>query len=1128
MDGGRQNGVFRPLRWNLRELVVPGIVTLVVILGWVFLAVQRRTLVRIAINGYQETELEIVRALARSVDYYVRHQVEYHGRDDVTEFEQEIFARFIAPVRLLEHGDAWIYAPDHVVFDLSSDFPEEYRGKNMAQIFEIQKERGAAHYEEMVEAVMAAREGVGWYIWLPEKGKEIAAWTPVQIGDYVWTIGLSTPLPEILESTGAAAQMRTSLAVVSGGTLLALVMLGIWGYTAAMRKRAEDIARVQRDLGLALGAAKSTEEVLRLCVEGAMHVSGMDCGGIYLLNESSGALDLVFHIGLPDEFVRSASHYGPDSPNARLVMKGKPVYSLYAELGVQPELLESDDGLRAAAIVPVWHQGRVIACLNVASHTHKKVPPLAREALESIASRIGSVIARVKAEDALRESEGRYRALIENAPLGIIALNSSGQVVTINREMLSILGLDDRLADEVTDLSYPQVDRAGITADINRCLESGRPIRAECLYVNERGEEAYLRYYLAPTLDTRGEAVGVQAIVEDITGYKRAEADLERLLTDLQRHSIQLQAAVQISKSASTILDPEELMRRAVDLIREHFEFYYVGLFLVDDVERPRWATLRAGTGEAGRQMLAAGHRLAVGGTSMIGWCVANARPRIALDVGKDAVHFDNPYLPDTRSEMALPLISRGQVIGALTVQSEREAAFSEDDVAILQVMAEQLAIALQNASLYEAAQQEIVERKQVEELLAYLNRRLSMLLDVASGVDATVEEGGVAERLVRALVARVNYDLVVLFVLQGDELKARWWACADCDEQDLAEFFTIPRSRGITWRVVRGGRPAFVRDVRQDPDYIGPREIFSEICCPLFDEHGVIGVLDVGSKRSLSDADFTIVQAAARLAEAALINARLYEQVRRQAIELEERVIERTAELVALNRELESFSYSVSHDLRAPLRSIDGFSRALLEDYYELFDDTGRDYLRRVRAASQRMGRLIDDLLTLSRVTRREIHRERVNLSRIARSIANELRASDPERQVEFVIEPDLIAYGDARLLRVVLENLIGNAWKFTSRHPTARIEFGATHQPDGTRVYFVRDDGAGFDMAYADKLFGPFQRLHAMTEFEGNGIGLATVKRIINRHRGRIWAEGAVEQGAAFYFTIGDGVTS
>lgn len=226
--------------------------------------------------------------------------------------------------------------------------------------------------------------------------------------------------------------------------------------------------------------------------------------------------------------------------------------------------------------------------------------------------------------------------------------------------------------------------------------------------------------------------------------------------------------------------------------------------------------------------------------------------------------------------------------------------------------------------------------------------------------------------------------------------------------------------------------------------------------------------------------------------------------------------------ELKAVNKELEAFSYSVSHDLRAPLRSIDGFSQALLEDCSEQLDTMGQDYLRRIRLATQRMGHLIDDLLTLSRVTRSDMHVESVDLSGLASHICTDLQQTQPERQVEFAIQPGLFAQGDAHLLQVVLENLLNNAWKFTSKNLQAKIEFGAIFQDSGISVYFVRDDGTGFDMAYYDKLFGPFQRLHASHEFPGNGIGLATVQRIVYRHGGQVWAEAAVEQGATFYFTL------
>jgi signal transduction histidine kinase len=246
-----------------------------------------------------------------------------------------------------------------------------------------------------------------------------------------------------------------------------------------------------------------------------------------------------------------------------------------------------------------------------------------------------------------------------------------------------------------------------------------------------------------------------------------------------------------------------------------------------------------------------------------------------------------------------------------------------------------------------------------------------------------------------------------------------------------------------------------------------------------------------------------------------------MVEQIEERDRLLENRVEERTAQLLAANKELESFSYSVSHDLRAPLRSIDGFSLALVEDYGGCLDDKGRSYIERVRAATQRMGMLIDDLLNLSRVTRTEMRKERVDLSSMANTIALELARTATERDVAWAIDEEMEAFGDSRLLRIVLDNLLGNAWKYTSKHQSARIAVGREKCKEGY-TYFVKDDGAGFDPAYAPRLFGAFQRLHGAAEFSGTGVGLATVYRIIQRHGGKVWAEGAVEQGATFYFTL------
>jgi two-component system NtrC family sensor kinase len=258
--------------------------------------------------------------------------------------------------------------------------------------------------------------------------------------------------------------------------------------------------------------------------------------------------------------------------------------------------------------------------------------------------------------------------------------------------------------------------------------------------------------------------------------------------------------------------------------------------------------------------------------------------------------------------------------------------------------------------------------------------------------------------------------------------------------------------------------------------------------------------------------------------------NRRIGEQLLRKELEVTEaRAARQVAEARAVmaeelerkNKELEAFSYSVSHDLRAPLRSINGFSTALLEDYAGKLDAKGQEYLGRVRTAADRMGELIDDLLDLSRVGRADLQRERVDLSALARTVAREIQRVTPGRQARFLIPDAIVADADRRLLRVALENLLGNAWKFTANAAEAVIEFGAVEK-DGGLTYFVRDNGAGFDMHYMEKLFAPFQRLHTEAEFPGTGIGLATVYRIVERHGGRVWAEGVVGKGATFFWTL------
>jgi light-regulated signal transduction histidine kinase (bacteriophytochrome) len=283
----------------------------------------------------------------------------------------------------------------------------------------------------------------------------------------------------------------------------------------------------------------------------------------------------------------------------------------------------------------------------------------------------------------------------------------------------------------------------------------------------------------------------------------------------------------------------------------------------------------------------------------------------------------------------------------------------------------------------------------------------------------------------------------------------------------------------------------------------------------------GIVCVLDDRPMRHDDRARFHIAVCAAR-AGAELERMAADEEIRALNAQLERRVVERTTELHAANKELEGFAYAVSHDLRAPLRAINGFSRALIEDFGAGLALGARELLDRVVGASERMSQLIDDLLDLSHVSRGELKRTRVDLSAAAAAVVAELARTSPRRVVDVAIEPGLVAEADAGLVQVVLSNLIGNAWKFTSKRERAKIEIGSVVR-EGATAFFVRDDGAGFDQAYAAKLFQHFQRLHSAHEFEGNGIGLATVQRVINRHGGKVWAEGAVNRGATFTFTFG-----
>jgi PAS domain S-box-containing protein len=433
----------------------------------------------------------------------------------------------------------------------------------------------------------------------------------------------------------------------------------------------------------------------------------------------------------------------------------------------------------------------------------------------------------------------------------------------------------------------------------------------------------------------------------------------------------------------------------------------------------------------------------------------------------------------------------------------------------IVEDITEKLALEQQQQQLTVELQrrvQELTTIYQVSQRLQRLRKPELLAQDVLEVLKETLR----SEHCAVLLIDKTGSRLVpFVFNLHGP--------MADLPENErYRESYSL--EEGLTGWVARYGKSLRIADVSRDARYRQIRaDIRSELAVPLRWGDRIIGVVDVESVEldAWSEDDQRLLETIAAQIGIALENAELFAQVQRHAAELEHRVAERTAELRQSNAELEAFAWSVSHDLRAPLRAMEGFSQALLEEYLPQLDETGQGYLRRVIAASHRMAELIDDLLYLSRITRHTIQRQRVNLSLLARGIIDELRRAQPERAVEFVMADDLIVEGDERLLRVALENLLGNAWKFTAGRDPARIEFGRL-EDSGTPVYFIRDNGVGFETAFADKLFIPFQRLHSTHEFPGTGIGLATVERIIHRHVGKLWAEGRVGEGATFYFTL------
>jgi GAF domain-containing protein len=496
------------------------------------------------------------------------------------------------------------------------------------------------------------------------------------------------------------------------------------------------------------------------------------------------------------------------------------------------------------------------------------------------------------------------------------------------------------------------------------------------------------------------------------------------------------------------------------------------------------------------------------------------------FDSGRPAILNDYPSWPaalpplvqaGVQAVLGVPVLAGEQRLGVMAFYTMRPGQqFSERDAAVAASIGRQAGLALQNAHLFEAVQQRV----------AVLTALYEIGLDVSAQLDLPSLLETIVERVLRLLDAPAG----AVYLLRPEERALE--LVAAIPGPGVGSRVAI--GEALAGSVAESGLPLVMAESGTGPPpYLLPTPLPSETTAgvPILWSGHVVGVLQVSSARvgQFGPEAIETMRLLAAQAAVAIQNARLFaaarqaeEALRSLNVELEQRVAERTVQLNVTNQELEAFSYSVSHDLRAPLRIIDGFSQALLEDYHDQLDEAGRGYLRIVREECQHMGRLIDDLLKLARVTRAEIHSGEVDLSALAEAILEKLRSRSPERPLEASVAPGLVVYGDYALIQVLMQNLLENAWKFSGRRERPRIEVGAEVRPEGGMIYYVRDNGAGFDMAYVGKLFGPFQRLHSQAEFDGIGIGLATVQRIVSRHNGRVWAQSAVDEGATFFFTL------
>jgi len=896
--------------------------------------------------------------------------------------------------------------------------------------------------------------------------------------------------------------------------------------------------------GSALALLDSTEEVARL-LTGALRSMGLADLQAVVIEAAAYEEPRVFgSIGarpLPESVVDELRGWTTDRAEQADGGGGSPSHR---QMEVPPESAVADHGIDRLAVVRLGTLERDfgVAVAGLAEDTSHS--PLQVSSLQMMAAQVSMALHRIELdqkraaqEEALRESEARYRELYENAPVAYVSVVEDGKIHMANQRAADLMSTtkDDLLGRTITSFCADTSEATKTAQRLADCIRHGKRLYDQEVEVcRASGEHIWVSMSVQP-VDPAGNRTECLVMMADITDRVRMEgalreardelegrveertAELEQANERLERRTQRLKALRDLDQAILGAESPKEIATATLRHALQIVPFHRASVSVIDwDADCARMlATRQEDEFLTGGTTVPLGDfylsdALRAGQSEVISDLTSESLPAAAARVQEAGI----------RSVLCLPLTVDDELIGTLKIGHTRPDAYTEEDRRVGRELADHLAIALRQAHLLTRVEERTADLERANERLAHQTERLRTLRDIDQAILAAESPEEIAAEAIERVREILPYESATVTVTDWDTDTAHVLAAQDnvLDAPTTLSLDEVHLSENL-----RAGETEVISDeayerVPEAKQRIREMGLGSVLCVPMVVEDEVIGVVHVGRTEAdaFTDEDWRVGRELADHMAIALRQSQLLEEVQAQREQLEERVQERTAEL-------ESFTYSVSHDLRTPLRAIDGYTRILREEYADQLDDEGRRLLNVVYDSAQTMGALIDDLLTLSRLGRREMNRVSIDMEALAREAYDELERARPEVAADATFDCQALppALGDRSMVRHVFSNLLSNALKFSREEDSPHIEVGAEAQ-DGTHVYFVRDNGVGFDDEQADEMFGVFQRLHGEDEFEGTGVGLAVVERILRRHDGDVWADGTKWDGATIFFEL------